>query len=90
MGTTTPKQVKAKKVQVFVNNELTFETNKHEEALTKACELQTEKFPNIKLVNHDQKKTLLFTKGRYDKNYRVTSQPYETVKQEPIPVTEEQ
>jgi hypothetical protein len=69
---------KAKKFQVFVGVELKAESNNHEEALTKVSELQKENVSEIKLVNHVAKVSHLYTKGRYDKNYRITGTDYAT------------
>ena len=71
----TPKAT-AKKFQVFVGAELKAESNKHEEALTEVSELQKQNVAEIKLVNHVAKVSHLYSKGRYDKNYRITSTAY--------------
>lgn len=70
------KQAKAKKFQVFVGTELKAESNNHEEALNEVSELQKENVAEIKLVNHVAKVSHLYTKGRYDKNYRITATEY--------------
>ncbi len=69
-------QATAKKFQVFVGTELKAESNKHEEALNEVTALQKNNVAEIKLVNHVAKVSHLYTKGRYDKNYRVTSTDY--------------
>lgn len=71
---TTP--AKAKKFQVFVGTELKAESNNHEEALEKVSELQKENHSEIQLVNHVAKVTHVYSKGRYDKNYRITGTEY--------------
>jgi hypothetical protein len=67
---------KAKKFQVFVGTELKAESNNHEEALEKVSELQKENLSEIQLVNHVAKVTHVYSKGRYDKNYRITGTDY--------------
>lgn len=67
---------KAKKFQVFVGTELKAESNNHEEALEKVSELQKENLSEIQLVNHVAKVTHVYSKGRYDKNYRITGTEY--------------
>ena len=67
---------KAKKFQVFVGTELKAESNNHEEALKEVSELQKANVSEIKLVNHVAKVTHVYSKGRYDKNYRITGADY--------------
>ena len=67
---------KAKKFQVFVGTELKAESNNHEESLKEVSELQKANVSEIKLVNHVAKVTHVYTKGRYDKNYRITGTEY--------------
>lgn len=71
---TTP--AKAKKFQVFVGEELKAESNIYEEVVPTLQTLQCENLPEIKVVNHHYKVTHLYTKGRYDKNYRITGTEY--------------
>ena len=76
MSKTQTQTAKAKKFQVFVGTELKAESNNHEEALNEVSELQKENVAEIKLVNHVAKVSHLYTKGRYDKNYRITGTDY--------------
>ena len=70
------KTTNAKKFQVFAGTELKAESNKHEDALNEVAELQKNNVAEIKLVNHVAKVSHLYSKGRYDKNYRITSTDY--------------
>ena len=67
---------KAKKIQVFVGTELKAESNIHEEVIPTIHKLQDENVPEITVVNHYHKVTHVYTKGRYDKNYRITGTEY--------------
>jgi hypothetical protein len=67
---------KAKKIQVFVGTELKTESNIHEEVIPTIHKLQDENVPEITVVNHYHKVTHVYTKGRYDKNYRITGTEY--------------
>ena len=67
---------KAKKIQVFVGAELKAESNIHEEVIPTIHKLQDENVPEITVVNHYHKVTHVYTKGRYDKNYRITGTEY--------------
>ena len=67
---------KAKKIQVFVGTELKAESNIHEEVIPTIHKLQDENVPEFTVVNHDAKVTHVYSKGRYDKNYRITGTDY--------------
>ena len=67
---------KAKKIQVFVGTELKAESNIHEEVIPTIHKLQDENVPEITVVNHYHKVTHVYSKGRYDKNYRITGTDY--------------
>ncbi|UOX32399.1 hypothetical protein LXD69_10075 [Flavobacterium sediminilitoris] len=67
---------RAKKNQVYVANELKFESNKVEEAAAEVQKLQKEATPSITLVNHVAQVTHLYKKERYDKNYKITKGVY--------------
>ena len=67
---------KAKKIQVFVGTELKAESNIHEEVIPTIHKLQDENVPEITVVNHDAKVTHVYSKGRYDKNYRIIGTDY--------------
>lgn len=68
---------KAKKHQVFVGAELKTESNIYEEVIPTLQQLQSENLPQIIVVNHHFKVTHVYSKGRYDKNYRVEAGTYE-------------
>lgn len=70
------KPAKAKKIQVFVGEELKTESNIYEDVIPTIHQLKDENVPEIKIVNHHHKVTHLHTKGRYDKNYRITGAEY--------------
>lgn len=76
MSKATPTPAKAKKFQVFVGTELKAESNIYEEIIPKLHELQDQNVPEIKLVNHFHKVSMLYIKGRYDKNYRIIDSEY--------------
>ena len=67
---------KAKKIQVFVGTELKAESNIHEEVIPTIHKLQDENVPEFTVVNHDAKVTHVYSKGRYDKNYRIIGAEY--------------
>lgn len=67
---------KAKKIQVFVGTELKAESNIHEEVIPTIHKLQDENVPEITVVNHYHKVTHVYSKGRYDQNYRITGTDY--------------
>lgn len=67
---------KAKKFQLFVGTELKAESNFYQDALKELGDLQKINFAQIKFVNHEAKVTHLYSKGRYDKNYRITGAEY--------------
>ena len=67
---------KAKKIQVFVGTELKAESNIHEEVIPTIHKLQDENVPEITVVNHYHKVTHVYSKGRYDKNYRIIGAEY--------------
>ena len=69
---------KAKKIQVFVGTELKAESNIYEEVIPTIHKLQDENVPEFTVVNHDAKVTHVYSKGRYDKNYRITGTEYVT------------
>lgn len=70
------KPAKAKKIQVFAGTELKAESNVHEDLIPTINELKAADIPEIKVVNHHYKVALLYSKGRYDKNYRVHEAEY--------------
>ena len=67
---------KAKKIQVFVGTELKAESNITEGVTSTISTLQKENVPEFTVVNHDLKVTHVYSKGRYDKNYRITGTDY--------------
>ena len=67
---------KAKKIQVFVGTELKAESNITEGVASTISTLQKENVPEFTVVNHDLKVTHVYSKGRYDKNYRITGTDY--------------
>jgi hypothetical protein len=68
---------KAKKFQVFVGKELKSQSNVYEQILPTLRQLQNDNVPEIHVVNHHFKVTHLYTKGRYERNYRVLETTYE-------------
>lgn len=77
MNKSNPTPATAKKHQVFVGAELQSESNKYEDLTPILEKLWNENTAEIKVVNHHYKKTVIYTKGRYDKNYRTTNGIYE-------------
>ena len=67
---------KAKKIQVFVGTELKAESNITEGVASTISTLQKENVPEFTVVNHDLKVTHVYSKGRYDQNYRITGTEY--------------
>lgn len=76
MSTTPNKQVTPKKIQVFVGKELKAESNIHEEVIPEIHKLKDENIPEIKVVNHYHKVTLLYSKNDHEKNYKITEVEY--------------
>ena len=69
-------KAKAMKHQVFVGTELKLESNNPEETKQAVIELQKENVAEFQLVNHVEKITHVYKKGRYDKNYRIVDGEY--------------
>ena len=67
---------KAKKIQVFVGAELKAESNITEGVASTISTLQKENVPEFTVVNHDAKVTHVYSKGRYEKNYRIIGTEY--------------
>jgi len=76
MSTTPKQQAKPKKIQVFVGTELKAESNIHEEVIPAIHQLKDENIPEIKVVNHYHKVTLLYSKSIHEKNYKITESDY--------------
>ena len=70
------KPAKAKKIQVFVGTELKAESNITEGVASTISTLKKENVPEFTVVNHDLKVTHVYSKGRYDQNYRITGTDY--------------
>lgn len=70
------KPAKAKKIQVFAGTELKAESNVYEDLIPTINELKDADLPEIKVVNHHYRVAVLYSKGRYDKNYRVQGAQY--------------
>lgn len=80
MSTTQKQTAKPKKFQVFVGKELQAENNIYANVMEKVHELQDQKIPEIKLVNHVHKIAYVFTKGNSEQNYRIVDTVYELLK----------
>lgn len=76
MSKTIAQKAKAKNIQIFVGTELKAESNDRLEALEALAKLQDENIPEIKMVYHGAKVSHLYTKERYDKNYRIIGTEY--------------
>jgi hypothetical protein len=70
------KTAKAKKIQVFVGKQLLAETDSSSELKEVIFSLQQDGCTEFKVFYHVQKISHLYTKGRYDKNYRITGTEY--------------
>lgn len=72
------KSLKQKRFAVLKLQEEALSTNSREEALKKIDRLQQENVEKIYLRDDQEKQTQVWTKERYDKNYKITSAPYIT------------
>jgi hypothetical protein len=70
------KTVKTKPFTVISNGEEVLVTGNYNDALSKMDELMVDNVPVILLKDDKRQRTLQYSKGRYDKNYKITSIPY--------------
>ncbi len=70
------KTQKTKPFTVISDREEVLVTGNYNEALSKMDELMEVNVPVILLKDDKRQRTLQYSKGRYDKNYKITSIPY--------------
>lgn len=82
-----PKKATTPKFEVIVG-EVKYEHPNSDKALEQVQDLQTKSRPVIAFVDHKKEKTILYKKGRYEQNYRITKGDYPYIV--PVAVKQEQ